>query len=109
MADSASDEYFEPDMPDAGAAGYLLAHFWQVGPTVGEGAITAGELRDYQSNNGIQLSPWECNTLRRLSIDYLNETHRATDPDCPPPFGDSSDAAGLKQAELQRNLDVFLA
>lgn len=109
MADAASDEFFEPEMPPIGEAGYLLRHFWKVGPTVGEGAITSGELRSYQENQGIQLSPWECNTLRQLSIDYSNETHRARDPDCPPPFGDSPDAARLKQAEMHRNLDLFLA
>lgn len=109
MKDSASDEDFEPDMPHAGDAEYLLAHFWQVGPTMGEGAITSGELRDYQSNMGIRLTPWECSTLRRLSVEYLGESHRATKRDCPPPFGESSDAERLRQAEIQRKLDMFLA
>lgn len=88
---------------------YLLGHFWQVGPTLGDTAITNTELRHYQDNEGIELSPWECATLRRLSIDYLNESHRATKSDCPPPFADSTDAARLKEAELQRNLDTFFS
>lgn len=95
-------------MPPAGSAAYLLAHFWQVGPAVGEHAITSGELRDYQQNMGISLSPWECKTLRRLSIDYLNESQRATKADCPPPYSESSDVARLRQAEIRRKLDTFL-
>lgn len=96
-------------MPDAGEAAYLLGHFWKVGPTLGDSAVTNAELRHYQDNEGIELSPWECSTLRRLSIDYLNESHRATKPDCPPPFADSTDAARLKAAELNRNLDTFFS
>ena len=108
MTDDASDEEFEPDMPEPGDAEYLLSHFWEVGPTEGDAAITSTVLRNHQENMGITLSPWECKTLRRLSIDYLNESHRATKRDCPPPFGDSSDAERLRQAELQRKLDTFL-
>lgn len=107
MKDVAGDEDFEPSMPDPGNAEYLLGHLWTVGPTMGEGAITSGELRDYQSNMGIRLSPWECKTLRRLSVDYLNESHRATKADCPPPF-ESTDAARLRQMKMDRDLDAFL-
>ncbi|MEO7494722.1 MAG: hypothetical protein ABIT83_17550 [Massilia sp.] len=108
MRDSVSDEFFEPDMPSPGNAEYLLAHLWAVGPTSGDAAISSTELRNYQDNMGIKLSPWECATLRRLSIDYLNESHRSTKADCPPPFGDSTDAARLRNAELQRKLNTFL-
>lgn len=80
------DEDFAPEMPDPGAAAYLLGHFWSVGPTVGEGAITQAELRDYQLNTGIALSPWECSTLRHLSIEHMNESHRATKHDCKAPW-----------------------
>ncbi|NML61837.1 hypothetical protein HHL21_12275 [Massilia sp. RP-1-19] len=108
MKDSARDDEFEPDMPPPGDAEYLLKHFWQVGPTLGDESINNTELRNYQENEGITLSPWECKTLRRLSIEYLNESHKATKRDCPPPFADSTDAARLKQAEILRNLDTFL-
>lgn len=94
-------------MPSAGAAEYLLRHFWQAGPTKGDAAIDNTELRNYQENEGINLSPWECKTLRRLSIEYLNELFKATKPDCPPPFTESTDAARLKRAEMDRALSVF--
>jgi hypothetical protein len=101
MKDSARDEDFEPDMPDAGDASYLLGHFWQVGPTVGDGAITSAELRDYQANMGIQLSPWECNTLRRLSIEYMNESQRATKRDCKAPWQDGNQGQTLAEIDTR--------
>lgn len=107
MRGMAGDEEFQPDMPDPGDAAYLLDHFWSVGPTQGEGAITSGELRDYQQNMGLALTPWECRTLRRLSIDYINESQRATKPDCAAPFFDSTDAMRLKHAQFKRKLDLF--
>lgn len=94
-------------MPDIGAAGYLLAHLWKAGPTMGDQSITNGEMRHYQDNAGISLSPWECSTLKRLSSDYLNESHRATKRDCEPPFKESTDAARLRDADLERDLDTF--
>lgn len=108
MRDSAGDETFEPDMPPPGDASYLLGHFWSVGPAMGDAPITSGELRHYQENMGVGLNPWECRTLRRLSIDYLNESHHATKRDRPPPFGESTDADRLRQQELQRKIDLFL-
>lgn len=95
-------------MPEPGAAAYLLRHLAAVGPTTGESAITSAELKHYQENMGIALNPWECATLRRLSIDYLNESQLATQQDRKPPYGDSNDAARLKQAEIDRKLSLFL-
>ena len=99
---------FEPDMPDAGAAAYLLAHLWAAGPTLGENALTHGELQQYQQNAGVQLSPWECTMLRRLSGEYLGESHKAREPNCPAPYVESSDAQRLQQFQLNRDLDTFL-
>lgn len=95
-------------MPAPGAAGYLLDHLWSAGPTCGDAALSSAELRYYQDNMGIALTPWECRTLRRLSVDYLSESHRASKADCQPPFTDSSDAIRLKRAEMRRKLRTFL-
>ena len=99
---------FEPDMPDPGAAAYPLQHFWSAGPTLGEQALTHGELQHYQENTGIRLTPWECGTLRRLSGEYLGESHRAREANCPPPFEESTDAPRLQTLVLERSLDQFL-
>lgn len=101
--------YFEPDMPDPGAAAYLLGHLWAAGPTLGDQVLTQGELRHYQENTGIRLTPWECNTLRRLSGEYLSESCKAKDSDCPPPFAESADAQRLRRAQVRRKLSRFLS
>ena len=109
MKGVAGDEDFEPVMPEPGSAAYLLVHFREVGPTMGDAAISSGELRDYQENMGVQLSPWECKTLRRLSIDYLNESHRAMKIDAEPPFAEAyQEVALLRQAAFKRNMRAFL-
>lgn len=108
MREIAGDDY-EPDMPDPGTAAYLIEHFWSVGPTSGETAITSTELRDYQANMGIELTPWECKTLRQLSVEYINETHRAT-KDCAPPWDEAADVfIKLKRAAMKRKLQTFLS
>lgn len=95
-------------MPPPGAAAYLIRHLWAAGPTFGDQVLTNGELRDYQANAGIQLTPWECETLRRLSGEYLSESHKARQIDCPQPFTESADAQRLRQARTARNMDEFL-
>lgn len=111
MKGVAGDEDFEPMMPEPGSAAYLLGHFWDVGPTKGDTVIDHAELRMYQENMGVQLSPWECKTLRRLSIEYLNESHRATKAEAngTPPFEEAkNEAAILQQAALRRKMRAFL-
>lgn len=88
LKDAARDEDFQPEMPDPGSAQYLLDHFWTVGPSQGDEAISSGELAAYQRNMGISLSPWECRTLRRLSIDFINERQRATAHDSKSPWSE---------------------
>lgn len=96
------DDDFTPEMPDPGAAAYLLGHFWAVGPTVGDSQITQGELRHYQDNEGITLSPWECATMRRLSIEHMNESQRATKRDCKAPWQSDEYLAVDKVAAARR-------
>lgn len=107
MEDAAGGD-FEPDMPDPGAAAYLLNHFWAAGPTLGDQVLTNGELQSYQENAGIRLTPWECGTLRRMSGEYLGQSHKAREANCPPPFVESADAKRLQWAQVRRKLANFL-
>lgn len=107
MEEDAGGE-FEPDMPDPGPAGYLLGHLWSVGPTQGDQPLTHGELRHYQENVGVVLTPWECSMLRRLSGEYLSESHKARRETCPAPFKESTDEHRLRAARLERNMSKFL-
>lgn len=81
---------YEPEMPPLEGSEYILGYLYEIGPimsgAMGSGPITHGELCAWQSNTGIRLSPWEVRTLRRLSIEYLNEQHRAGKLGCEPPW-----------------------
>lgn len=88
------------EMPPC-SVGYLADYLFEVGPGVSGAAVTHGELDSWQRNTGITLNTWEARTIRRLSIDYLNEAHRATKPDCPAPWAGSSIAMILPSLAAQ--------
>lgn len=77
-------------MPPVDAAGYLIGHLFEIGPTLAAGMgaapITHVEMRAWQDVTGIALQPWEIRILRRLSADYLDESHQAEKADYPPPW-----------------------
>lgn len=69
---------------------HLAGYLFEIGPTLaagmGQGPVTHGEIAAWQQNTGIELQPWEARFVKQLSIEYLNESGRATDPACPPPW-----------------------
>lgn len=83
-------ENYAPDMPPVDGGEYLLGYLFEVGPTLaagmGAGPITQQELRAWQLNLGLTLGPWEVRCLRRLSIEYLNQSHKSEKRDCPAPW-----------------------
>lgn len=70
-----------PDMPPLERGAYLINYLFQIGPVMaagmGAGPITHGELLAWQENVGVDLKPWEISFLRRLSGEYLVESHKA--------------------------------
>jgi hypothetical protein len=82
------DDDYQPEMPPVDAE-YLIAYLFEVGPTMAAGGypgpLTHEELRAWMDLTGIDLEPWEVRFLRRLSGDYLAESHRAEKRDCPAP------------------------
>lgn len=104
------DDGWEPQMPPLGAAGYLAGILWEVGPAMaagmGAGPVTHAELRAWQQNTGVELAPWEARFLRRLSIEYLAESHKAEKANRPAPWqasADASDRAAVAKS-LQQSL-----
>lgn len=83
------DDY-QPDMPPLRSAEYLLGYLWEMGPTVaagmGVGPITFGEMLAWQQLTGVRLAAWEARFVRRLSLEYLSESNKATKIDAPPPW-----------------------
>ena len=66
------------DMPPCDAL-YLVGYLFEIGPTMSEGPLTHGEIESWMRNTGLRLNTWEVRTLKRLSIDYLAESQKATE------------------------------
>jgi hypothetical protein len=96
------------EMPQTHGGEFLLDYLWSIGPStftgMGAAPISYSELLAWQQMSGIDLSPWEAETLRAMSRAYVGESQRALARDCPPPFGDSPYNPNADQA-LDRFLD----
>jgi hypothetical protein len=85
---------------------YLVDYLMEVGPTMpggfGPAPLSYSELRAWQDTMGIQLTPWEAQTLRRLSTTWIVSSRAAEAPDCPPPYAYQrpSRAAVAKKIDL---------
>lgn len=100
-------EGIEHELPPCDAA-YLADYLWEIGPSLpagmGAGPITHSEIASWQHNTGIELNSWESRTLRKLSITYLNESHKAKDRKCPAPWGESHAVTNLEAATLKNSI-----
>lgn len=80
------DDYV-PDMPSVDhEAGYLIGYLYEIGPALDGGPLTHQELGCWQANTGIELTAWQARTLRRLSQEYVAESHKAEKRDAQPPW-----------------------
>ncbi len=72
---------------------YLAGWLFEIGPTMvagmSEGPLTHGEIESWQRNTGISLNTWEARILKRMSIDYLSESRKATERGYPSPWIDA--------------------
>lgn len=102
-----------PSLPPLEWGEYLINFLWEFGPGMptgsGSGPVTFSEMDAWQRVCGIDLQPWEAQLLRRLSIEYCNESCLATKPNRPPPFGAAPEEARLNRLRVQKDLDKFLA
>lgn len=103
----------EIEMPPFDDGEYLIGYLYELGPTVaagmGAGPVTFAEMAAWQAARGFELEPWEARLLRRLSVDYLAESHRATERNCPPPWGGSVAVRVSHDRAAARALELFLA
>lgn len=87
------------DMPPCDAI-HIVGYLFETGPTVaagmGESVLSHSEIRAWQSNTGVNLQAWEARYMRKLSAEYLCESHAAKKRDCPAPW---LDAPYLKPAK----------
>lgn len=84
-------------MPDPGPAGYMIEHLMDAGPALhtGMGPVPLSwvEIESWQRGAGIALTPWEAQTMRRMSLAYVSEQHAAQETDAPPPYAAAPDVA----------------
>ena len=68
---------------------YLAGYLFEIGPVMGDIPLTHSEIESWMRNTGLRLNTWEIRTLKRLSIDYLAESRKATESGCPAPWVDA--------------------
>lgn len=78
-----------PDLPDVSAP-HVVAYWMEVGPAaaagMGPAPLSHTELRAWQDNTGIELTPWEARLVRTLSREYVSELHAAEKVDRQAPY-----------------------
>lgn len=74
-------EDYEPDMPPLNGSAYLVAHLYEVGPTLaggmGPAPLTFEELEAWMNVTGVDLDSWEVRFIHELSKEYLSEYYKA--------------------------------
>ena len=78
-----------PDFP-AIRTPWVIDWLMEVGPNdpgaMGAVPISWTTIGQWQHCMGLDLPPWLVRLLRHLSVEFVTETVRARDPDCPPPW-----------------------
>ena len=68
----------------------MVGYFFRIGPFLETGMgsvpLTHSEIESWQNNSGVELTSWEAEMIRKLSVDYLSESQKAIRPDCPAPW-----------------------
>jgi len=71
-------------------APYITDWLLEIGPTApaadGAAPLEFSEMAEWSRLMGVQMSPWEAKTLRRLSRAYVNQRAEARNPACIEPM-----------------------
>lgn len=73
---------------------------------MGAGPVSWQTMDAWANRTGMDIPPWEARLIRRLSVEYVAEQHRAESENCPPPW-----RWQITEAEKQaanRDLDSLL-
>lgn len=93
----------EIEMPPHDAE-YITAYLFEIGPTMGDTALTHTEIAHWQRNTGIELDAWETRFVKRLSVEYLAESHNATKSAAPSPWADAPYAKVIASNSLMESI-----
>jgi len=91
------------EMPQHDAE-HIVSYLFEIGPTVGETALTHSEIDAWQRNTGIELDAWETRFVKRLSVEYLAESQRATKSSAPAPWADAPYVKSLVSNSLMDSI-----
>ncbi len=82
-----------PDMPPIRAP-WIIDTLMDIGASepgaMGPVPLSWGTIAQWQSCMGLELAPWICRLLRRLSVEFVAESQNAREPDCPAPWTTTS-------------------
>lgn len=93
-----------PDMPVLRAP-WIVDTLMNIGPSepgaMGPVPLSWATIAYWQSCMGVELAPWLCRLLRRLSVAFVTESQNAREPDCPAPW---TAASSLNRATISRKV-----
>jgi hypothetical protein len=83
-----------PDMPPIRAP-WIIDTLMDIGPSepgaMGPVPLSWGTIAQWQACMGVDLPPWLCRLLRRLSVEFVTESQNAHEPDRPAPWTTQAD------------------
>jgi hypothetical protein len=95
---------------------YIVGYFRQVGPTMGDKAVTFGEMSAFCDRTGVDLDEFESMAIKYMSEAYLGMSFQAREPQCPCPTVESQDfdelddeAKASKRADVAKKLGAWLS
>ena len=103
----------QPSLPPCSSP-HLIGLVMEIGPVIandmGRSPIGWIDIAGWQKAMGVQLEPWTCRLIRKLSLEYLSESRKAEDVDCPEPFAEVNEAQReTVDAKIRRIFDGLLS
>ncbi|MBY0303610.1 MAG: hypothetical protein K2W86_00470 [Sphingomonas sp.] len=94
-----------PNMPPI-VCPWIIDTLMEIGPSeagaMGPVPVSWATIDHWQRCIGIDLPPWACRLIRRLSVEFVAEGQRAREADCPPPWTDI--AEGHNRTTISRKV-----
>lgn len=73
-------------MPDSCGCDYLVEILFRIGPVIAEGPVKEADIEGWEKRRGVQLTPWQADTIIDMSRAYLGEMHTARQMSAPAPW-----------------------
>ncbi len=90
----------EPVLPE-NPAPHLTDWLLEIGPVVGEHAIGWQDMAAWSRITGVELSPWEARTIRKLSKSFIDQRYMARKASCREPLAVVNEKQARKRVDDQ--------